>query len=110
VLADANLQDQPTRAFRKGAGCAQCHDSGCKGRVGVYEVLEVTPPIRRLVHRAAASHEIRDEARKQGLLTLREEGVLIALAGKSSLEEVLSVTHDEGDHEEDAKPPKREVA
>src|SRR5437764_5035677 len=77
VLADAGLTDHASRAFRKGGGCPQCHDSGCKGRIGVYEVLEVSPPIRRLVHRAAASHEIRGEARKLGILTLREEGVLI---------------------------------
>jgi type IV pilus assembly protein PilB len=95
VLADAGLGDQTGRAFRKGAGCSQCHDSGCRGRLGIYEVLEVSPELRRMIHRAAPSHELRDEAKKHGFLTLREEGVLIALAGKSSLEEVVSVTHNE---------------
>src|SRR5256885_16266100 len=87
VLGDAGLSDHTGRAFRKGGGCPQCHDSGCKGRIGVYEVLEVTPPIRRMVHRAAPSHELRDEAKKGGFLSLREEGVLIAVGGKTSLEE-----------------------
>src|SRR5207302_9355053 len=95
VLADAGLDDQTGRAFRKGAGCPQCHDSGCRGRIGIYEVLEVTPEVRRMVHRSAPTHELRDEARKNAFLTLREEGILVALAGKSSLEEVLSVTHNE---------------
>jgi type IV pilus assembly protein PilB len=120
VLADAGLSEQTGRAFRKGGGCPQCHDSGCKGRVGVYEVLEVTPEIRRMVHRAAASHEIREVAKREGFLTLREEGVLLALAGKASLEETLSVTHDESEHAKrataqpapvaEAQEPMREVA
>ena len=105
VLADAQLSDQSARAFRKGAGCPQCHDSGCKGRIGVYEVMETTPPLRRMIHRAAASHELRDEAKRGGFLSLRDEGVLIALAGKASLEEVLSVTHNEdAGGKEPAKP------
>ena len=106
VLVDAGLSDQTGRAFRKGAGCPQCHDSGCKGRIGIYEVMETTPEVRRMVHRAAASHELRDEARRGGFLTLREEGVLIALAGKSSLEEVLSVTHNEDSGAKETTPSK----
>src|SRR3954447_26186030 len=87
-LADAGLSDKVGRAFRKGSGCQQCHDSGFAGRFGVYEVLEVTTPIRRMIHKAAPSHELRAEFRRVGGRTLREEGVLQALEGKSSLDEV----------------------
>src|SRR5690606_5596835 len=97
VLAAAGLQDKAGRAFKKGTGCKQCHDTGFKGRLGIYEEMEVTPELRRMIHRSAASHEIREVARKQGFLTLREEGVLLALAGVTSLEEVLRVTHDEAE-------------
>src|SRR5439155_25861684 len=69
VLADAGLQEQGGRPFRKGSGCAQCHDSGYKGRVGIYEVLEITHELRRMVHRAAASHELRDESRQSRFLS-----------------------------------------
>jgi type IV pilus assembly protein PilB len=100
VLRDANLADRGGRAFRKGIGCPQCHDSGFQGRLGVYEVMEVTPDMRRMVHRGASSHELRDAMRKQGCLSLREEGVLMALAGNSSLEEVLGVTHSEDSQEQ----------
>jgi type IV pilus assembly protein PilB len=100
VLRDANLADRAGRAFRKGIGCPQCHDSGFQGRVGVYEVMEVTPDMRRMVHRGASSHELRDAMRQQGCLSLREEGVLMALAGNSSLEEVLGVTHSEDSQEQ----------
>jgi type IV pilus assembly protein PilB len=112
VLADAGIAAQSGRAFRKGNGCPQCHDSGYKGRVGIYEVLEITHELRRMVHRAAASHELRDEARQAGFLSLREEGVLVALAGASSLEEVLSVTHNEnaGGKEDDEKSAKHKKA
>jgi type II secretory ATPase GspE/PulE/Tfp pilus assembly ATPase PilB-like protein len=95
VLRDALIADKAGRAFRKGAGCPQCHDSGCQGRIGVYEVMDVSPELRRMVHVGSASHELRDRMRQEGALTLREEGVLLALDGRCSLEEVLSVTHGE---------------
>ena len=95
VLEDAGLSDKPGRPFRKGAGCKDCHNSGFRGRAGIYAVMEVTADLRRLIHRAAPTHELRDALRKKGVLTLREEGVLLALDGKTSLEEVLAVTHSE---------------
>jgi len=95
VLADAGLADKPGHPFRKGAGCKECHNSGCKGRAGVYAVMEVTPELRRMIHHAAPTHEIRAVLHQQGVLTLREEGVLLALDGKTCLEEVLAVTHSE---------------
>ncbi len=102
VLADAGLTDQAGRSFRKGSGCQACHDSGFRGRVGVYEVMEVTAELRRMVHIGAPTHELRETSRKTGALTLREEGVRLAVAGKTSLEEVLRVTHSE---EVTATPP-----
>jgi type IV pilus assembly protein PilB len=104
VLLDAGLPAEADQVFHKGAGCEKCHNSGCRGRTGVYEVMEITPDLRRMVHRGAPSHELREKLRETGVLTLREEGVLAAKAGKTSLEEVLSVTHGEGDQtsEDDA--------
>jgi len=93
VLADAGLTDRSSKAFRKGTGCVQCHNSGFLGRIGIYEVMEVTSDLRRMVHRAAPTHELRQKQREEGGLSLREEAVLVALEGKSPLEEVLRVTH-----------------
>jgi type IV pilus assembly protein PilB len=104
LLAEAGLADQPGRTFRKGAGCKECHNSGCKGRAGVYTVMEVTSDLRRMIHRAAPTHELRDVLRRQGVLTLREEGVLLALDGKTCLEEVLAVTHSEDTSEVPSSP------
>ncbi|MFZ2873590.1 MAG: ATPase, T2SS/T4P/T4SS family [Phycisphaerales bacterium] len=105
VLADAGLSHEVGRPFRKGAGCQRCHDSGFQGRIGVYEVFEVTPQLRRMVHAGRPTHELRARMRELGGLTLREEGVLLALEGKTSLEEVLRVTqNDDGSEPAGHKP------
>jgi type II secretory ATPase GspE/PulE/Tfp pilus assembly ATPase PilB-like protein len=92
-LEQLDLKDKAGRPFRKGAGCQQCHDTGFRGRMGIYEVMEVAPEIRRLIHRSAATHELRAQLEICGCSTLRDEGVALATAGKTSLEEVLRVTH-----------------
>src|SRR4029453_11556048 len=88
---------KPGRAFRRGGGCRNCHDTGFRGRMGVYEVMEATPDVRRLVHSAAAAHDIREMLGRRGFGNLRQEGVLLALEGKTSLDEILRVTHNEDD-------------
>jgi len=97
VLRDAGLAERPRRAYVRGAGCQQCHGSGFAGRAGVYEVMEIGPELRKLVHRGVSSHELRDSWRHLGGLTLREEGLLMAEEGRTSLEEVLVATHNEGE-------------
>jgi type IV pilus assembly protein PilB len=93
VLLEAGIPGESGKPFRKGSGCQNCHDSGFQGRLGVYEVMEVTPELKRAIHHGAPVHELRAMLRKRGHLTLREEGVLLAMAGRTSLEEVLRVTH-----------------
>jgi len=95
VLHDAGIPDRTGKTFRKGSGCSACHNSGFAGRLGIYEVMEITPPLRRMVHHGAPSHELREKAQADGMLSLRQEGVKIALDGRSSLEEVLRVTASE---------------
>lgn len=99
ALRDAGLMDETQakspRTFRKGSGCQRCHDSGFHGRIGVYEVFEVTPELRRMIHHSRPTHELRGQMRKGGGLTLREEGVLLAIDGKTSLEEILRVTQND---------------
>ena len=101
VLADAGLVDMAGRPFRRGGGCRQCHDSGFRGRLGIYEVMEVTPKLRRMIHHGAAAHQLRGAFQAGGGLTLREEGVRLALDNKTSLEEVLRVTHCEDMQDEE---------
>ena len=111
VLADAGLEGMVGRTFRKGGGCTRCHDSGFQGRAGEYEVMEVTPAVRRLIYRNAPTHEIRERIRESGGLSLRDEGVLLALEGKTSLEEIIRVTHtDDEQPETDAAVGDRRAA
>ncbi len=104
VLEDAGLIEHVGRPFRKGGGCRQCHDSGFRGRLGVYEVMECTAEIKRMIHREAPQHELRDQLRKTRSLSLREEGVLLALDGKTSLEEILRVTQSDDEELAAADP------
>ncbi|MCX7997282.1 MAG: ATPase, T2SS/T4P/T4SS family [Patescibacteria group bacterium] len=78
-----------------GKGCKICHQSGYFGRMGVYEVLEVTREIRRLIIQKADSDVILDQARKEGMTTMLEDGIDKAKRGVTTLEEVLRVTKTE---------------
>ncbi len=78
------------RAFR-GRGCRRCHQTGHKGRLGVYELLEVTPEIRSLINRSCHEEEIKSQALDQGFRDLLADGLHKVKSGLISLEEVLRV-------------------
>jgi type IV pilus assembly protein PilB len=103
----AGLEKMSGRPFKRGEGCPKCHDTGFKGRLGIYEVMEVTPEIRRLIHRAAPAHEIRDCLKKLEVSNLREEGIQMAINGKTSLDEILRVTHCDDDESDDVIPKEK---
>ncbi len=79
------------RPFSKGEGCRHCYDTGCKGRIGIYEVLTVTPELREIIGNNSGLREIQDCHRRQGGTTLLQEGLRRAEEGKTSLDEVLEV-------------------
>jgi type II secretory ATPase GspE/PulE/Tfp pilus assembly ATPase PilB-like protein len=97
VLEHAGLKDHAGRPFRRGTGCQRCHNSGFQGRCGVYEVFEVTPEVRRMIHYSRPTHELRESMRATGALTLRDEGVQLAIEGRTCLEEILRVTQNDDD-------------
>lgn len=70
-----------------------CPD-GYKGRVGIYEVLQVTEPIKNLITGRATSDDLEKQARKEGMLTMMEDGIIKASQGITSIEEVLRVTRE----------------
>lgn len=82
------------RQFYVGAGCAQCNNSGYSGRVGIYEILELDDVIREAVMRRANSSEIMDNAIKNGMTTMVQDGVRKAVEGKTTIAEVLRVIHE----------------
>lgn len=75
-----------------GKGCDNCAKTGYKGRLAVFEVMEVTDDIRELVLARESTHLIKKKAREQGMMTLREAAILKLLRGTTSLFEVLRVT------------------
>lgn len=72
-------------------GCASCAKTGFRGRMGLYEVMPMSEEIERLIVERASSEEIRRSARRDGMVTLREDGLDKIRAGQTSIEEVLRV-------------------
>ncbi len=76
----------------KGKGCATCNNTGYKGRVGLYEVMEINDEIRELILIGASALELRKKAIEDGMITLRESGLHKIRAGITTLEEVVRET------------------
>ena len=88
---DKAAHSQKIELFR-GKGCNHCLKMGYKGRVGITEVLVLTPEVKELILSKAGEFKIKKLARSQGMLTMREDAVRKAVAGLTTLEEVLRVT------------------
>ena len=75
-----------------GRGCMSCHNTGYRGRIGIMEAMTISPTIRDMVlkHRTAA--EIEEQAVKEGLATLRKDGMVKVRKGLTTLDEVLRET------------------
>ncbi|MFA5411030.1 MAG: ATPase, T2SS/T4P/T4SS family [Candidatus Omnitrophota bacterium] len=80
------------KEFYKGRGCTHCFNTGYSGRVGIAEMLVLTPKIREMILSRAQEHLIKQQGRLEGMRTLREDGLQAALNGVTTLEEVLRVT------------------
>jgi type IV pilus assembly protein PilB len=90
-LIDQNLQNGKLILY-KGKGCDRCTGTGYKGRVGIHEILEVTDPIRKLIIDKADANQIKDIAKKNGMVTLRESAIRKMLMGLTTVEEIIRVT------------------
>ncbi len=80
---------------RRGRGCAQCVDTGFKGRVSVVEALAVTPRIRDLITDGARESTILNIAREEGMRSMRQDGLIKVMLGMTTFEEVLRATPDD---------------
>jgi type IV pilus assembly protein PilB len=78
--------------FMKGSGCDTCSGTGYKGRAGLYEVMALSPELRRMILRGASVADIRDQAVVEGMLTLRMDGMKKIERGVTTLEEVVKET------------------
>lgn len=76
------------------SGCKECNQTGYKGRIGIYEVLGNSIPIQQLIMSNATSNQIQDQAILEGMITMQTDGLVKALRGNTTIEEVLRVTRD----------------
>jgi type IV pilus assembly protein PilB len=92
VQAGFTPEEAETVTPVKGAGCERCNKTGYKGRVGLYEVLEVTEELRELILVGASGLELRRKAIDEGMITLRRSGLRKVMEGMTSVEEVVRET------------------
>jgi type II secretory ATPase GspE/PulE/Tfp pilus assembly ATPase PilB-like protein len=102
TLAEVGLPAD-TKGFVEAPGCLACGHTGYRGRVGIFEVLDLTDEIRGLVSERAPAEEIYRAARRAGMRSLREDAVRKAAEGATTLEEVFRATiRDPAAQDEDA--------
>jgi type IV pilus assembly protein PilB len=92
LQAGFNAEDANSVMPMKGAGCDRCNNTGYKGRVGLYEVMEVTEELRELILVGASGLELRRKAIDEGMITLRHSGLRKVKAGVTTIEEVVRET------------------
>ena len=94
VLDDLELtaKDLKGRKFYRGGGCENCNNTGYKGRVGLFELMVMNNELRDLIMQNASTDDIRESARKAGMVTLRDAGMKAAFAGTTTTEEVVRET------------------
>ena len=81
--------------FMKGRGCTHCNKTGFRGRMGIFELMAMTSQVREMTFKGDSTQNLRKIARRQGMRTLFEDGMIKALKGLTTLEEVLRITqHD----------------
>ena len=99
VLKNLGLEDKIGKniKFLRGKGCKLCSQSGYKGRVGIYELLKMTPSVQQMVLKRSSANDIRDLAIKEGLATLRKAALDKLLLGLTTPEEVARVTLEAGE-------------
>lgn len=85
-------EEAPSLKLYKGKGCSNCNNTGYKGRVGLYEVMEITDELKELIIIGASAMELRKKAIEGGMITLRESGLHKIRAGITTIEEVVKET------------------
>jgi len=92
ALLNLSPHDLGEKVFYYGRGCANCHDTGYKGRKGIFELLVITEPLRALINERAPTVVLRQKAIELGMTTLREDGLRNIFEGETTIEEVVKYT------------------
>jgi type IV pilus assembly protein PilB len=94
VLAGLGIKPELAKRanFMKGKGCSHCGKKGYRGRMGIYELMSMTPKVREMAFKGESTLAIRKVARKEGMRTLFEDGMIKAIKGLTTIDEVLRIT------------------
>jgi type IV pilus assembly protein PilB len=89
ALRELGVASGETFELYKAEGCPTCSNTGYSGRIGLYEVMPISDALREMILNRASASEIKEQAVREGMITLRGDGILKLKAGVTSLEEVL---------------------
>jgi len=78
--------------FMRGKGCMQCGNTGYKGRIGIFEILPLSSVLKEMIMKQVSTDELRMQARREGVIMLREDGLIKVKAGITTIEEVMKAT------------------
>ena len=95
LLARVPAEKLKDPSFFRAVGCDKCFNTGYKGRLGIYEVMTITPEIKQLILKGASGVEIDEAAVTGGMTSLEQDGIIKALNGQTSLEEVYGAVKSE---------------
>jgi len=93
---DISPEDIEKHPFYKGTGCSQCQYTGFKGRIAIFEMVELNNELRELAFTKAPTNELRKAAKASGMRTLREDGKIKVFRGTTTPEEIVRITQTEG--------------
>jgi len=94
ILASLEFEPNAGIKFSRGRGCRLCGNTGYKGRIGIFELLRNSPAVQKLILRKASADEIKEQGKKEGLITLRDSAIQKLLDKVTTVEEVLRVTEE----------------
>jgi len=91
-VAPAKTKSVEDLKFYKGQGCDKCNNSGYKGRLGLHEILEISPEVGEMImlHKSAA--EIQEQGEKEGMVLMWEDGFIKAVKGLTTIDEIIRVS------------------
>lgn len=90
VLGDL-LPESTQIKLAKGTGCAECNHTGYLGRIAIFEVLRISPAVNKMILKQSSAKEIEEQAKKEGLITMKQDGYLKVIEGITTIEEILRV-------------------
>jgi type IV pilus assembly protein PilB len=89
---ELSRRDIGQQNFHYRRGCDACHQTGYKGRKGIYELIKITDPLREIINERAPAVTLKEKAIELGMVTLRQDGLRSIFAGDTTIEEVLKYT------------------